>query len=64
VGAGGTILLSGEHGLEQRMHLKAEGVSFARLKVNMSLHRHSFFAAQTEKKKTARKSGSKKNPGS
>jgi len=39
VGAGGTILLGGEHGFEQRMHLKAEGVGFLGLKVNMAAHR-------------------------
>src|ERR1035441_7234454 len=34
VGAGGAILLTGEDGLEQRMHLQAEGVGFLGLKVN------------------------------
>jgi methylated-DNA-protein-cysteine methyltransferase-like protein len=48
VGAGGSILLAGEHGFEQRMHLQAEGVGFLGLKVNMTEHHHSFFA---EKKK-------------
>jgi methylated-DNA-protein-cysteine methyltransferase-like protein len=55
VGAGGTILLTGEHGMEQRMHLQAEGVSFVGLKVNMVVHRHSFFHGQSAKK-PARKS--------
>jgi methylated-DNA-protein-cysteine methyltransferase related protein len=55
VGAGGTILLTGEHGFEQRMHLQAEGVSFLGLKVNMVAHHHSFFLQQPAKKKPARK---------
>ncbi len=42
VGAGGTILLTGEPGFEQRLHLEAEGVAFLGLKVNMLAHRHSF----------------------
>lgn len=42
VGAGGKILLSGEHGFEQRLHLQAEGVSFLGLRVNMAAHHHSF----------------------
>lgn len=50
VGAGGKILLTGEHGFEQRMHLKAEGVGFLGLKVNMAAHHHSFFAAKTADK--------------
>jgi methylated-DNA-protein-cysteine methyltransferase-like protein len=52
VGAGGTILLPGEHGFEQRMHLQAEGVGFLGLKVNMLAHQHSFFP-HPEKKKSA-----------
>ncbi len=42
VGAGGTILLTGEQGFEQRMHLQAEGVGFLGLKVNMTAHRYTF----------------------
>jgi methylated-DNA-protein-cysteine methyltransferase-like protein len=49
VGAGGTILLTGEQGFEQRTHLQAEGVGFLGLKVNMLAHRHSF-SARAEKK--------------
>jgi methylated-DNA-protein-cysteine methyltransferase-like protein len=59
VGAGGTILLTGEHGFEQRMHLQAEGVGFLGLKVNMAAHQHSFFAKAGEK--SARKAS--KNAG-
>lgn len=42
VGAGGKILLTGEHGFEQRMRLEVEGVSFVGSRVNMAAHRHSF----------------------
>lgn len=42
VGAGGSILLTGEHGFEQRLHLQAEGVGFLGLKVNMAVHHHTF----------------------
>lgn len=49
VGAGGTILCTGELGLEQRMLLKAEGVSFIGLKVNMAAHRHSFSPESAKK---------------
>ena len=38
VGAQGRILLSGEHGFEQRMRLAGEGVSFAGDRVRMELH--------------------------
>ncbi len=49
VGAGGTILLTGEHGFEQRLHLQAEGVEFLGLKVNMVAHHHVFTAKAEEK---------------
>lgn len=49
VGAGGKILLTGEHGFEQRMHLQAEGVSFLGLKVNMAAHHHSFASRKAAK---------------
>ena len=63
VGAGGKILLTGEHGFEQRMHLQAEGVTFLGLKVNMAAHQHSFFpkkAATRVFKKGAKKKSRKK----
>jgi methylated-DNA-protein-cysteine methyltransferase-like protein len=56
VGAGGTILLTGEQGFEQRMHLRAEGVGFVGLKVNMAAHHHTF--SGKKEKKSARKGGS------
>jgi methylated-DNA-protein-cysteine methyltransferase-like protein len=55
VGAGGTILLTGEHGFEQRMHLQAEGVGFLGLKVNLAVHRHGF-SPEVEKKSTRKSS--------
>lgn len=69
VGAGGTILLTGEHGFEQRMHLQAEGVGFLGLKVNMAAHRHAFsgktedtIARAAAKNKDARAT-TKRSPG-
>ena len=50
VGAGGAILCTGELGFEQRMKLQAEGVGFLGLKVNMAVHRHSFFPESSIKK--------------
>jgi methylated-DNA-protein-cysteine methyltransferase-like protein len=63
VGAGGKILLAGEHGFEQRLHLQSEGVSFLGLKVNMAAHHHSFTskkAAKTAAKKVAKATRRKK----
>jgi methylated-DNA-protein-cysteine methyltransferase related protein len=42
VGAGGRILLAGEHGLEQRMRLESEGVRFRGARVWMEKHEHRF----------------------
>ncbi len=56
VGAGGNILLTGEHGFEQRLRLQSEGVSFLGMKVNMAAHRHSFFPATPPRKATKKKS--------
>jgi len=39
VGAGGRILLPGEHGLEQRLRLEAEGVRFRGGRVRIEEHR-------------------------
>ncbi len=65
VGADGKILLPGEGGFEQRMRLRAEGVEFIGLRVNMKAHRHPFFgkrkkyapAKKTARRKTSRRSG-------
>jgi methylated-DNA-protein-cysteine methyltransferase-like protein len=46
VGAGGRILLSGEHGFEQRMRLEQEGVRFLGLRIDMKEHQYSFFKAK------------------
>src|SRR5689334_5105068 len=43
VGSGGKILLTGEHGFEQRMRLESEGVKFHGLRVDIKQHHHSFF---------------------
>ncbi len=43
VGAGGKILLSGEHAFEQRFRLESEGVGFTGLRVRMKEHRHVWF---------------------
>jgi methylated-DNA-protein-cysteine methyltransferase-like protein len=42
VGAGGKILLPGENGLEQRLRLETEGVSFREGRVWMEKHQHKF----------------------
>ena len=54
VGADGKILLPGEGGFEQRMRLRAEGVEFLGLRINMKAHRHSFFAKTAKTKKTTK----------
>ena len=54
VGADGKILLPGEGGFEQRMRLRAEGVEFVGLRVNMKEYRHSFFRRQSQPKKNTR----------
>lgn len=51
VGADGKILLPGEGGFEQRMRLRAEGVEFIGLRINMKAHRHSFFSRAAKPKK-------------
>lgn len=64
VGAGGKILLSGEHGFEQRLRLQSEGISFLGLRVNMLAHHHSFTAtkpAKTAVKKTVKAVRKKKS---
>jgi methylated-DNA-protein-cysteine methyltransferase-like protein len=60
VGADGKILLPGEGGFEQRMRLRAEGVEFIGLRVNMKAHRHSFFGKRKNRTR-ARKVSRRKN---
>ncbi|ABF40065.1 methylated-DNA-(protein)-cysteine S-methyltransferase [Candidatus Koribacter versatilis Ellin345] len=57
VGSEGKILLTGEHGFEQRMRLQGEGVSFIGLRVDMKTHHFSFFG---KKKPAKKKSAAKK----
>jgi len=59
VGSGGAILLTGEHGFEQRLRLQAEGVSFLGLKVNMAAHRHSFLAKKQKSAARGSRRGTK-----
>jgi methylated-DNA-protein-cysteine methyltransferase-like protein len=55
IGAGGRILLTGEHGFEQRLRLQAEGVSFIGMKVNIAAHHHDFSKRKAEKKVAKKK---------
>ncbi len=52
VGADGKILLTGEHGFEQRMRLQAEGVRFIGLRIDMREHHYSFFKAKKKRSGT------------
>ena len=61
VGADGKILLPAERGFEQRMRLRAEGIEFIGLRVNMKTHRHSFFGDRTKTAPRKRVSRSKKS---
>jgi len=54
VGSGGKILLTGEHGFEQRMRLESEGVKFHGLRIDMKQHHYSFFARKKAGKKKKR----------
>ena len=62
VGAGGNILLAGEHGFEQRLRLQSEGVAFLGMRVNMAAHRHSFFPEKSTRpaKKAAKSAKGKR----
>jgi methylated-DNA-protein-cysteine methyltransferase related protein len=51
VGAGGRILLPGEQGLEQRLRLETEGVTFRSGKVWLEKHQHHFGARRSPGKK-------------
>jgi methylated-DNA-protein-cysteine methyltransferase-like protein len=63
VGSDGKILLPAERGFEQRMRLRAEGVEFVGLRVNMKTHRHSFFGSKKPllRKKAAHKDQSSRS---
>ena len=54
VGAGGEIKLRGDHAIEQRLRLEAEGVTFRGRRVNMRVHEHRF---QRPKRKVLSRAG-------
>ncbi len=62
VGADGKILLPGEGGFEQRLRLRAEGVEFLGLRVDMKAHRHAFFGKG--KRRSPAKKRSRRNKSS
>ena len=55
VGSGGKILLTGEHGFEQRIRLQNEGVKLIGLRVDMKAHHHHFFASRSRVSKAKSK---------
>jgi methylated-DNA-protein-cysteine methyltransferase related protein len=54
LGLGGKILLSGEHGMEQRLRLETEGVVFRGLRVDMKQHEFKF-VRRTKKGRQAKR---------
>jgi len=54
VGAAGRILLPGENGLEQRMRLETEGVTFRVGRVWMDKHQYDFPPARVRKRPAKR----------
>jgi methylated-DNA-protein-cysteine methyltransferase related protein len=48
VAAGGRIALPGESGMEQRLRLQQEGVTFRGLNVDMAAHEHMFTRGKTK----------------
>jgi len=59
VAAGGRIALPRESGMEQRLRLQQEGVTFRGLKVDMAVHEHRFTRVKaTPKKKAGKKPSS------
>src|SRR5512141_2455514 len=59
VGSGGKVLLSGEHGFEQRMRLQQEGVAFIGLRVDMDSHHYSFFKTKRVTKSSPKNKGAR-----
>jgi methylated-DNA-protein-cysteine methyltransferase-like protein len=55
VGASGRILLTGEHAMEQRFRLQAEGVQFLGLRVDMTAHEYHPFARRVRKPQRTRR---------
>jgi methylated-DNA-protein-cysteine methyltransferase related protein len=65
VGAGGKILLTGEHGFEQRLRLQQEGVHFNGQRIAIDEHRFQFFGRNgarvtARKDQSAKKTSAKK----
>lgn len=58
LGAGGEIKLRGHSGLDQRLRLEMEGVTFRGRRVNMRLHEFKF--GSSGKKKTLNAKGAKR----
>jgi len=52
VGAGGEIKLRGHPGMEQRLRLESEGVTFRGRRINMRLHEFQFEAPKQRRKST------------
>src|SRR5271165_1993539 len=59
LGAGGRISLRGEHSMEQRFLLEAEGVRFCGRRVDLGEYEHRFAAA---KRQTSRRSTASSEP--
>lgn len=55
VGSGGKIMLPGENGIEQRLRLETEGVTFRAGRVWMEKHQYEFPSARRGAKKRAAK---------
>lgn len=56
LGAGGQIKLRGDYGIEQRLRLEAEGVSFRGRRVDMKRHEFKFSKSKHACKTPSRKS--------
>src|SRR5207302_3212164 len=54
VGAGGRILLPGEQGLEQRLRLETEGVTFRSGRVWLEQHQHQFGSRRSEERRVGK----------
>lgn len=50
IGAGGEIKLRGHPGMEQRLRLQSEGVTFRGRRINMRLHEFQFTAPKRRRK--------------
>jgi hypothetical protein len=59
LGAGGAIKLQGDHAMEQRFRLEAEGVGFRGRRVDMKQFEFRFPGARSTHKKSIRKKSRK-----